>query len=258
MALVTSSNEVVHVAGRHDNNFHIGAATYNTAGTNGAAWNATLKRYVRRITNTGYARLNDQLEPRSLVDPKYGTTPMRLRAREACCMTYTALPTGSPTLVTRCMWGYSGAPNSDSATVANFTPFVGFRMQYNGNLAGLTAGSTWYVVVIDDTLTTVYSVDTTISALAIHELSLLFDGRTSTVYFYIDGNQVGSYTFASGAAPGQAATYGASVTAASQWQMLFEATAANFGGVGAIASVFDFHIAPMTPLVTVEYLDATA
>ncbi len=253
------SIETVSMAGRHDNTFHINAATYNNSGSVTNGFNTTLKRYSRRLTttnNSAYTRLNQQLDPRTLIDPRYGQHAVRMRATEVVAVTYvTPLPTGTPTVAARAVWGYSGMPNSAATNTVTYAPLVGFRMQYGGLLSGLTAGSTWNVVVIDDTLTNLYSVNTGISALAMHELGMMFDGRTNTVYFYIDGVQVGSYSPATNTVGGQAATYGVAPTSAGNFQMLFESISTSASG-GNLQMVYEFHMAPMTPLVTFEYTDA--
>lgn len=252
------SIETVTLAGRHDNTYHIGTGAYSTSGTVAGAWNATLKRYCRRLTtaNTGArAQIAQQFDPRSLLDPRYGQSAVRMRTSELVCVTYTGLPTGTPTVTARAVWGFSGAGNSAATNTAIYAPLVGFKMQYSSTLAGLTAGSTWNIVVIDDTLSVLYNVSTGISALALHELSMMIDGRTNTVYFYIDGVQVGSYSPATNTVGGQAATYGVAPTTAVAFTMMYESVSSSSSG-GNLTMVYDFHMLPVCPIITFEFTDA--
>ncbi len=255
-------SESITMAGKLDQSYDIGIITNFQTGTHGNAWIPLIKRYVRRIQSTsggggGYYRANEQLDPRSVVDPRYGLQNYRLRARECLAFSFTnGDAPGAGAHSAWAYWGFSGMPNASSTADVNYHPFVGFRMRYDRTSGGgLTNAAVWRCNVVNDQCVTLYDFQTAIAVDLPHEFQIVCDGPTSTVIFYIDGIQVGLYAFASGVAPGQVTPYvgGGAPTAAGAWNMLWKE-----GGTGSATFVCEFcyHMSPATPLVTLEYADA--
>lgn len=250
--------ETILMAGQLDQTYHIGQWVHFQTGTHGNTWIPLIKRYVRRIQATaggggGYIRCNENLDPRALVDPKYGPTSFRLRARECMAVSFTngdAPGAGAHSM--EAFWGFAGMPNAASIVNVPHFPCIGFRCRYDRTAGGaLTNDHKWRCVVYDDSLTQLLEFVTTVDCQAPHEFQLVFDGPTSTVIFFIDDVQVANYAFTTGVAPGQQTPYpaGGAPTAAGAWNMLW-----NSGNVGSATFVTEFcyHMSPATPLVVLE------
>jgi hypothetical protein len=248
-------SESILMAGQANQTFHIGGhVLFQAGGPHSQIWDATVKRYARRISGGGYVRANEELDPRSLIDPRYPNPGYRLRARECLAHTVT-IPGGAASYSS--WWGFGGMPNALAGADANYFPFVGFRVFYNKTAANVvTKTNAWHCTVVNDQCAALYDVQTAVDSSVPHEFQLVFESTTSTVVWLIDGIQVGSYTFLTNTAPGQVTPYpaGGGGTAAGAWNMLW---AANLGG-GVVTMAYLSHMSPATPLITLEFDDTAA
>lgn len=254
-ATETDAGESVYVAGQINNVFAVGSPAIFQVGTNSNYWNGVIKRYGRRVGTTSYTRLNCQLEPRALVDPRYPGPGYRLRARECCALVPdTGIGGAGLTRSYKGYWGFGGMPNASNANNVPQFPFVGFRTYYLQDASGaVVTPATWFCRVVDDGLNVLYNVDTGLSSSVPQELQLLFDGEAKTVYFYVNDSLKGSYTFASNTAPGQVTPYPGLATAAGFWNMLWTCNSSNVVNINHV-----YNMSPATPLITFEYTDEEA
>jgi hypothetical protein len=263
---VTTAPEALIAAGSLDATLVVGGAAFVgfQVGTHGNTYDATIQRYARRIHSSGgggggYFIYRNMIEPRAIVDPKYGPYPGIIRARECLAVT---MPNGVPlgyafaqSIVSH--WGFSGTQGGGAVGTVNTEPFVGFRQDASWAAGTGTPvnANVWNCAVVSDGLVQLYNNPTTVSPLAPHEFELVLDGTSNTIYWYIDGVLVGQYSPASGAAPGQVTPYanpGASV--ADRWNMAWNS--ANIGSSSApFISDFLYRMSPFTPLLSIELAD---
>lgn len=265
---VTTAPEAAMYASRVDGTQAFGGAAHVIfqAGVNGGVFDTQIKRYARNIQASGgggggYTIIRNHLEPRALIDPKYGPGSCIIRVRDCLAVTF---PNGVPgsypfTQLCSTFWGLSGTQGGGAGgTGVTGNPFVGFvaTPSFAANTAVAIAPNVWRCVVTNDALASLYDVATTISPLAPHEFQLVLDGTTSTIYWYIDGVQVGSYSPASGAAPGQVTPYAnAGGSAADRWNLAWAHSNTGSSGAPPFVSRFLSRMSPFTALVTVEYAD---
>ena len=229
--VVTQPEEVTFATTIDDVALKVSAAKFNT-GTIGNAWHATLKRYARRIG--GYTRWNEVTDPSSIVDPLYGPSNVIVRARDTLAfLREGALPAGV-TNQGLCYWGFAGNPGgmpTPEAANTYYVPFVGFRSSVDANAAGVAPAAIWECLVVSDALTALYRSATTVTTDVAREMTVTLDGTTNTIYWHIDGVQVGSYSPASGAPPRQQINYpNAFAVLWTQWEFLSASSSTSSGG----------------------------
>jgi hypothetical protein len=258
--------EAIIMAGKVDQTWYIpvsGLVIFQT-GTHGNFWNTLISRYARHETSSGttpYYRTNEQLDPRSLIDPRYGTTPIVLTARECLACTYPGgILVDNTTRGAKAFWGYGGNAGGMAGVTADtmYFPFVGFQMYFESHAGAVNANTFWRCLVVDENLGVLYRLITTADAKAPHEFQLVFDGRVNTVFFYIDGVLWGQYAPGTNTAPGQLAPYPAPAAGvgAMAWNMIYASQALGSGNAaGLLQQQFAYHMSPATPLVTITASD---
>lgn len=264
MAVITTAPESL-LAAIKQGGLEFGGTSFVAfqAGTHGQFYDSTINRYAKRVQSSGgggggyFIFRNMGFEPRALLDPKYGPFSGILRARE--CMAVT-MPNGIPVTgvaqSVESFWGFGGTQGG-GAFYTNASPFIGFRQRakWAATTGAVLDANVWHAVVVNDALVTLYDLTTAISPLAPHEFEIIFDGTTSTVGFYIDSVLVGSYTFASGVAPGQVTPYAnVGASAADRWNMVWASANVGFSGVGPFITNFLYGMSPYT-IVTLETAD---
>jgi hypothetical protein len=232
-------------------------------GTHGNTFDPQILRYAKRIQASGgggggYFIYRDFHEPRVLLDPKYGPASAIIRARDCLAVT---MPNGIPVAAVvqnvESYWGFGGTQGGGGGYTNN-APFVGFRQRakWAANTQAVVDPNVWHAIVINDALVTVYDSAAAISPLVPHEFEIVMDGPSNTVNFYIDSVLVGSYSPASGLAPGQVTPYAnIAGSAADRWNMVWAHNNVGFSGVGPFITNFLSRMSPFTPLVTIEYAD---
>jgi hypothetical protein len=165
-----------------------------------------------------------------------------------------ALPAGVSNQ-SNCYWGFSGNPTLPTPEVAStyYDPGVFFRSSINA-VAGVAPASIWECLVVSDALTALYRLATVVTTALPREMQITLDGTTNTIYWHIDGVQVGAYAPASGAPPRQQVNYPNGFAALwTQWNFLtFEGHTSTGGWVGgAIYS----RMGPAGLCITHEYGD---
>ena len=231
--------------------YDVGAGVIIQAGTFGNTFNTGIKRYARTASG-GYIRLNDQIDPRSVIDPRYGAPDLRVRARDTVAIGFPNGTTiGGNTIHSRAFWGFGGMPNalSSSFTTTIPMPFVGFRMHYDVVSGVISNNHVWRCTVVGDNCAVLHETTTAVDVQTPHELTILLDGPTSTVFWLIDQVVVDSYTFATNTAPGQVNPY-ASGSSAGSWNLVI-ATAND--STGGFTQILYYQMSPATPLISVEY-----
>jgi|ERR1035437_1001160 hypothetical protein len=265
MTTIVTAPESIVLAGNIDLTLAFGGVAFVQfqAGTHGNTWDTQIKRYAKNIQASGgggggYFIYRDSHEPRVLLDPKYGPGSAIIRARDCLAVT---MPNGVPAAAVvqdvESYWGFGGTQGG-GGSYTNNAPFVGFRQRakWAANTLAVVDANVWHCVVINDALVTVFDVASAISPLAPHEFEIVMDGTTNTVGFFIDSALIGSYSPASGTAPGQVTPYAnIAGSAADRWNMVW--CSGNVGATGPPAFITKFlsRMSPFTPLVTIEYAD---
>ncbi len=258
----TTSPEQILVGGNLTGAVEIGSnITIFQVGVHGSFYDTVNKRYARRIAASGgggggYVIWREMPEPRTIVDPKYGTFSGLLRLRDTLAITIpTGVPVGYP-FAQSCFSRFGYGPNQGGAG----TPFVGFvqSASWAANTATAVAANTWTCVVVDDGLVQIYTGATIIPCTEFHELELVMDGNTNTISWYIDNVLVGAYAPASGAAPGQQNPYPDGFgTLPQAWNLVWSHS--NTGSSGGAPGVFNtnylYRMAPFGSILSWEFSD---
>lgn len=231
-----------------DNTVFLGANLQGPLADATIAWQTTARRYCRRIsvaegTSKGHD-YNVGIEPLCLVDPLYPATNIIARVRDEVLVGLVDTATYRRSKFSMLV----GFPNGDtSALTAQPKSCAGFRA-----IRAVAAFDipTWkaYYSSIDGTI--VQEVDTTILVTSPHLLEVVFDGRTRTIRWLVDGVEKATYSPTSGTAPGR---YAAGNTDAARvvYASALDLITSNF----ANTATFDFGAAGM-PRLTYEFSDA--
>jgi hypothetical protein len=236
----------------------IGTNAYIQSGTVGTIWDANIKRYCRRITastGNGSFRVQDTAEARAVLDPLFGAgQPLKIRFRDTLVLTFTTATPPSPSFnySARAQFCLAGTEVVSTA-FGDLFPFIGFEMLYSSGF-GTNSLMFWSAKIVDENLTTLYRQVTTKNAKEIHDFEIELDCATYTVNFYIDGELLGSYTFASNSVPGQLQPYPSGFNASS-WGLSYTCTETH-GGATAMPVQFNAHLSPGGPIISVLYEDA--
>jgi hypothetical protein len=235
---------------RFDGSALLGKATSLTSGAPTNQWDATLRRYTRRGLVSSSAvtdRIQEWIEPRAIVDPRYPPSGLVLRIRNTMHMLVTGFvaPVWAGASYSRASWGFRAQPGNLNSLNQNQTPFIGFRLDLLGGTAVLDP--TWKTDFVNWDKSVRRSVDTNLNSGAVRDFMVELNGVDQTIRWYVDNQLVDSYKPASGDVGGQNLT-------PAEWTICSEVSASS-GGVPTPTMQFSFHCG-VGPLTTCTYHDA--
>jgi hypothetical protein len=210
-------------------------------------WDAGLKRYCRRfLTNTSIVteRLQNFIEPRAIVDPRYPKSGLVLYLRDTVHLLVTGGPPPWGNIYGRCSFGFRANTGGMSSANANQTPFIGFRLDLLPNSG--VADPTWKADFVNWDSTQRTSVDTGITSGTMRNLTVELNGPDQTIRWYVDGLLVRSLKPAAGDCGGQNA-------APAEWALSTECSV--FSGPAPVPTFQLSNHCGVGPLLTCIYHD---